>query len=45
MHICGIWKNGTHDLICKAAIETQTVENECMDTKGERGGEELGDWD
>ena len=45
MHICGIWKNGTHDLICKAAIETQTVENECMDTKGERGGEELGEWD
>ena len=23
-HICGIWKNGIDDPICKAEIETQT---------------------
>ena len=23
MHICGIWKNGTDEPICKAEIETQ----------------------
>ena len=30
-HICGIYKNGLDDLICKAEIETD-IENKCMDT-------------
>ena len=28
-HICGIYKNGLDDLICKAEID---IENKCMDT-------------
>ena len=35
-HICDIEKNGTGELICKA--ETDTVENNQMDTKVEREG-------
>ena len=42
--ICGIQKNDTDELICKAGIDTK-VENKCTDTKGEGGGwDELGDW-
>ena len=37
MHICGIQKNGTDELVCKAEMETR-VENKLMDTKGESGG-------
>ena len=33
MHICGIQKNGIDDLISKIEIETQMLENICMDTK------------
>ena len=36
-HICGIKKNGTDELICKAETETD-VENRRMDTKGGRSG-------
>ena len=36
MHICRIYKNGIHDLICKAEIDTD-VQNKHMDTKGEMG--------
>ena len=35
-YICEIEKNGTGELICKA--ETDTVENNQMDTKVEREG-------
>ena len=34
MLICGIQKNGTDDLICKAETDTD-IENKRMDTKGE----------
>ena len=37
MHICGIQKNGTDELVCNAEIETD-VENKCMDTKGGKFG-------
>ena len=48
-HICGMQKNGTGELICKADIET-AVENKHMDTKGGKWQgwwwwDELGDWD
>ena len=36
MHICGIQKNGSDELLCKVEIETD-VESKCMETKGERG--------
>ena len=41
-----IYKDGKHDLICKAERNRDTdVENKYMDTKWEGGGwEELGDW-
>ena len=44
LHICGIQKNGTGELICKAEIE-RDVENELTDTQVERVGgmnQELG---
>ena len=44
LHICGIQKNGTDELICKAEIE-RDVENELTDTQAERVGgmnQELG---
>ena len=34
--ICGIQKNGTYKLICKAETESQTLENNLMVTKGRR---------
>ena len=36
--ICGIQKNGTDDLICKAENRDTGVENKCMDTKRREGG-------
>ena len=48
--ICGIWKNGSDVLICKAEIESQMqktngyVENLWL-PRGEWGENELGDWD
>ena len=36
--ICGIQKNGTDDLICKAENRDRGVENKCMDTKRREGG-------
>ena len=41
MHICGIQKNGTDDLICKAETDTDG-ESKHMDTSGEGGGEMVG---
>ena len=37
MHICGIYKNGTDEPVCKAEIETD-VENKRMDIKGGKQG-------
>ena len=46
MHICGIEKNGTDELICKAEIETQMYRTHIWTPRGETGGwDELGDWD
>ena len=38
MHICGIWKNGTDESICKAGIETQTYSTDMWTRWGEGGG-------
>ena len=35
MHICGIQKNGTDELICKAEIETQMQRTNVWTKKGE----------
>ena len=45
-HICGIQKNGTVELVCRAEIETQMQRTNVWTPRGE-GGEwaELGDWD
>ena len=43
-HTCGIQKNGTDELICQTEIKTE-VKNKHMDTWGEAGAVELGDWD
>ena len=43
-HTCGVQKNGTDELICQTEIETE-VKNKHMDTWGEAGAIELGDWD
>ena len=50
MHICGIQKNGTDELICKAERETQMQRTNVWTPSGESGGgwwwwDELGDWD
>ena len=46
MLICGIWKNGIDDLICKAEIGTKTQRTNVWITKrGQAGWGELGDWD
>ena len=42
MHICGIWKDGTGEPICRAGIETQT-ENRHVHTVGERTWDKLGE--
>ena len=45
-HICGIQKNGSDDLICKAELETQTQRTNVWIPRGKGGvWEELGDWD
>ena len=43
--VCGIWKNGTDELICKAEIESQIQRTNLWTPKGQEQGEELGDWD
>ena len=45
MHICGIQKNGTDELVCKAEIKTQTQRTNIWTSKGEKVWDELGDWD
>ena len=52
MHTCGIQKNGTGELVCKAEIETQMQRTNVWTPRGESGGwwrwwwwDELGDWD
>ena len=42
-HICGIQKNGTNELVCKAEIETQ-MQGE-IEGRGWWWWDELGDWD
>ena len=45
IHICGIQKNGTDELICKAEIELQMQRTNLWLPRGETGGwDELGDW-
>ena len=42
-HMCGIYKNGIDDLICKAELETQTQRTNIY--QGGKGRwDELGDW-
>ena len=43
--VCGIWKNGTDELICKAEIESQIQRTNLWTPKEQEQGEELGDWD
>ena len=52
MHICGIQKNGTDELVCKAEIETQMQRTNVWTPTGKAGVgvvgwwcDELGDWD
>ena len=47
MHLCGIQKNGTDDLMCKTEIETQTQRTNIWTPRGSGKGEwdEFGDWD
>ena len=40
MHICGIQKNGTDEVLCKAERDTD-VKNKCIDNKGE---DQSGEW-
>ena len=42
-HICGIQKNGINDL--QSRNRDPDVEKKHMDTMGEGGSDELGDWD
>ena len=44
-HICGIWKNWYRRSYLESRNRNTDVENKCMDTKVERGWDELGDWD
>ena len=37
-HICGIYKNGTNELVCKAEIETQLQTTKVWTPRGESGG-------
>lgn len=32
MHVDGVLKNGTHEPICRAGMEVQTVQNGLVDT-------------
>ena len=49
-HVCGIQKNGTDELVCKAEIETQMQRTNIWTPRGESGvvgwwwWDELGDW-
>ena len=43
MHICGIYKNGIDDPICKAEIATQIKRTNVWIPRGKGGWEELGD--
>ena len=47
MHICGIYKNDIHDLICKTERDRQTERRKVWTPglKGREGKNELGDWD
>ena len=36
-HICGIWKHGIDELICKAEIETKTERTNVWITRGGKG--------
>ena len=45
MNICGTYKNGTDESICKAEIETQMQRTNVWTPRGKRGGwDELEDW-
>ena len=44
--ICGIWKNGTDELIYRTEIETQMQRTNLWIPRGDEGWwDELGDWD
>ena len=43
MYICGIWRNSTDDLICKAEIETQKQRPNIWTSRGEKTGGK--DWE
>ena len=46
MHICGIYKNGTDELVCKAEMRHRCREQTYGHQGEEEGGwDELGDWD
>ena len=38
-HVCGVQKNGTDELVCKAEVETQMQRTNVWTPKGESGGE------
>ena len=38
MHICGTWKNGTDEPVCRAEIETQMQRTNVWTPSGENGG-------
>ena len=43
-HICGIQKNGTDELICRAGIRCRRRGQTYGHQGGKRGWDELGDW-
>ena len=45
MHICGIQKNGTDELVCKAEIETQMQRTNVWTPRREGGGGDGMNWE
>ena len=41
LHVYGIWKDGTDEPICRAAVEMQTERTDCGHSVGGRGWDEL----
>ena len=38
MHVCGAWKNGTDEPVCRAEVETQMYRTNVWTPRGEIGG-------
>ena len=38
MHVCGTYKNGTSELICRAGIETHMQRTDMWRWRGRKGG-------